>query len=168
VDIDRPSNNMVYQMEFYVDGGCRGNGTPSSIGAAAACLKLASGVWRFKTLWLPSQPSPTNQRAELHALILGQEWALEHYDELGTLNPLEVTIHSDSNYAVACMDEWRNNWVTNGWKNSHGGPVANRDLIEKAYDYDYRLHRIGNAAYVGIRREENAVAHGQCQQMLNG
>jgi hypothetical protein len=33
----------VYNMQFQVDGGCRGNGTPHSVGAAACCALQEDG-----------------------------------------------------------------------------------------------------------------------------
>ncbi|KAI3328833.1 hypothetical protein F4824DRAFT_506163 [Ustulina deusta] len=56
-------------MEFYVDGGCRGNGQPGVIGAAANS--------KWKSQHLPRYPTPTNQRAEITAIIIALEWTLE-------------------------------------------------------------------------------------------
>ena len=78
--------NMVYTMEIYVDGGCRGNGQPGSIGAAAAVFKLRSGNQQAWTKALPQYPPPTNQRAEITAIILALKQALEKLAELHT-NP---------------------------------------------------------------------------------
>ena len=52
---------------------------------------------------------------------------------------LNVTIHSDSKYAVSCMNVWIDKWTQNGWTNAQGEPVANRDLIEQASNLDDRL-----------------------------
>jgi ribonuclease HI len=38
---------------------------------------------------------------------------------------------SDSTYVVNCFrDRWWESWLTRGWRNSAGKPVANRDLWE--------------------------------------
>ena len=89
-------------MEFYVDGGCRGNGQPGSIAAAAACHMLRGGDYETKTVGLPSNPTPTNQRAEIQAIILALRWALRKYKELDSYPRLVVRIHSDSRYAIGC------------------------------------------------------------------
>jgi ribonuclease HI len=93
---------MVYIMEFYVDGGCRGNGQPGSIAAAAACLMLRNNMYQTRKVSLPSYPTPTNQRAEIQAIILALRWALEKYRELDSCPTLDVRIHSDSRYAIGC------------------------------------------------------------------
>ena len=82
-----PVANMVYTMEIYVDGGCRGNGYTGSIGAAADVFKLKWGRLDPWTKSLPRYyPEPTNQRAEIMAIILALDVALEKYRELDT-NP---------------------------------------------------------------------------------
>lgn len=45
--------------------------------------------------------------------------------------PCRVTIHSDSAYVVNCLTQkWYVKWQKNGWTNSKGEPVQNRDLWE--------------------------------------
>jgi len=158
---------MVYIMEIYVDGGCRGNGTPSSIGAAAAVLKLRFGRQNVWTKILPRQPPPTNQRAEIEAIILALEQALENYEELDTDPWLDIKIYSDSRYAVGCMTKWVYKWSRNGWMNAAGNEVANRDLIEKASDLDDRLREEGTVEYIWIPREKNQVADRYCNQVMD-
>jgi ribonuclease HI len=75
---------MVYTMEIYVDGGCRGNGKPGSIGAAAAVFKQKWGRQKTWTRSLPQYPAPTNQRAEITAIIIALQQALAKYHDLDT------------------------------------------------------------------------------------
>ncbi|KAI0486609.1 ribonuclease H1 [Xylaria cf. heliscus] len=159
---------MVYVMEFYVDGGCRGNGYAHSIGAAACCL-MGRGhrLIAQKSVPLPSFPSPTNQRAEITAIILALEWALQKYKELDAYPDLDVRIHSDSRYAIGCMDTWIYKWVRNGWVNSLGNEVANRDLIERASDLDDEVKELGSVSYVWVPRSDNQLADELCQEELN-
>src|ERR1700733_8506986 len=101
---------MVYIMKIYVDGGCRHNGKPHAIGAAAAVFKLR---WRRRKKWsmvLPRDPTPTNQRTEISAIILALEQALERYHGLRSEPRIKVTIYSDSQYAVGCMTKWVEKW----------------------------------------------------------
>lgn len=49
---------------------------------------------------------PTNQRADITAMIIALAWALEKYEELDTSPRLDVTIYSDSKYAIGCMNDW--------------------------------------------------------------
>ena len=95
---------MVYIIKIHVDGGCRANGQPGSIGAAAAAFKDASGRFHGETTEdLPSYTAPTNQRAEITSVILGLRMALKRYDQLHSDPWLDVTIYSDSAFAVYCM-----------------------------------------------------------------
>lgn len=158
---------MVYVMEIYVDGGCRGNGHPGSIGAAAAVFKKRYGGSESWTRSLPHTPTPTNQRAEITAIILALELALEKSDQLDTDPYLDVTIYSDSKYAVGCMNDWIYKWTRNGWVNAAGYEVANRDLIEEASDLDDRLKEIGDVQYIWIPREKNQLADECCNEDMD-
>lgn len=70
----------------------------------------------------------TNQRMELTA-------ALEFLRATSHLPPdTEIVMVLDSTYARDCLTVWIRNWLRNGWQNSKKQPVANRDLIEPAYE----------------------------------
>lgn len=61
--------------------------------------------------------------AVLHALL---HWRRQRED---------IEIISDSAYVVnGINDQWHEKWVRNGWRNSAGKPVANRDLWEEIID----------------------------------
>ncbi|KAI0423694.1 ribonuclease H-like domain-containing protein [Xylaria sp. FL1042] len=162
------TSTMVYVMEFYVDGGCRGNGRPWAVGAAACVLKTRSGSSISQTLRLPrDEDIPTNQRAEITAIIMALEWALEKYEELNSYPRLVLRIHSDSRYAIGCMDNWIYKWARNGWQNAAGYEVANRDLIEKASDLDDKVKELGSVDYIWVPRSENEEADELCNDMLD-
>jgi ribonuclease HI len=158
---------MVYIMEIYVDGGCRGNGQPGAIGAAAAIFKKKYGGYDAWTKSLPLYPPPTNQRAEITAIILALEQALEKFEELDTNPYLDVKIYSDSRYAIGCMTNWIYKWARNGWINAAGNEVANRDLIQEASDLDHRLKEEGGVEYIWIPREENQIADRLCNEDMD-
>jgi ribonuclease HI len=158
---------MVYIMEFYVDGGCRGNGSSWATGAAACVMMKKSPQYYSWTMRLPSDPTPTNQRAELTAIIMALELALDRYNELDGNPWLDVTIYSDSQYAVNCMNEWIYKWANNGWNNARGCEVANRDLIEEASNLDDKLKAEGKVKYVWIPREKNELADRLCNEELD-
>lgn len=63
----------------------------------------------------------TNQQMEMLAVVR----ALEHF--VGR----RVTICSDSAYVINCFEQkWYVRWRLNGWRNSKGEPVANREQWE--------------------------------------
>ncbi|KAF3193863.1 hypothetical protein TWF106_006802 [Orbilia oligospora] len=107
---------MVYIMEFKVDGACRGNGQPGSTAVAAACLFTRRGFYISKVKHLPpDNPVPTNQRAEILAIIMALKWALVRYSELSAGPYIDVRIKSDSEYAIKSMTTWIYKWIHNGW-----------------------------------------------------
>jgi ribonuclease HI len=116
---------------------------------------------------LPYYPPPTNQRAELTAIIIALEQALEKYDELDSCPRLKVKIFSDSKYAIGCMNEWIYKWTQNGWRNASGNEVANRDLIEDASDLDDRVKELGSVEYIWIPRAENEEADEACNRAMD-
>ncbi len=63
----------------------------------------------------------TNQRAELTAIFRALEIVPRNRD---------VTIVTDSRYAIDCVTSWYVNWRKNGWKTSTGKTVENKDLVE--------------------------------------
>ncbi|RMD43213.1 hypothetical protein DV735_g1976, partial [Chaetothyriales sp. CBS 134920] len=77
--------------------------------------------WRYRNVSEALKGSKqTNQRAELTAIQRALDIAPRHRD---------VTIYTDSKYAIDCSVKWSKNWVKNGWKNSQGRPVENKDVI---------------------------------------
>ncbi|KAI1849682.1 hypothetical protein JX266_004631 [Neoarthrinium moseri] len=111
--------------------------------------------------------TPTNQKAEIEAIILALEWATQRYEELDSSPNLLVKINSDSRYAVNCMNEWIAKWSRNGWQNSKGWDVANRDLLQRAADLDEVVKQYGTVQYIWIPREKNTLADRYCNDALN-
>ncbi|WP_206881222.1 ribonuclease HI [Alicyclobacillus mali (ex Roth et al. 2021)] len=104
---------------LYTDGACSGNPGP---GGWAAILQWKGHVKELSG----GEPETTNQRMELKAVIEGLK-ALKR--------PCDVIVHSDSAYVVNCFKQgWYVNWRKNGWMNSKGEPVQNRDLWEELLD----------------------------------
>ncbi|KAL9106202.1 MAG: hypothetical protein Q9227_008735 [Pyrenula ochraceoflavens] len=64
----------------------------------------------------------TNQRAELTAILRALEIAPRHRD---------VTIFTDSRYAIDCVTNWYKNWEKNGWVTAAKKPVENKELVQE-------------------------------------
>ena len=88
-------------------------------------------------------------------MILALQHALAEYDRLHSAPIMKVTIYTDSKYAQGCMSTWMHQWAENGWRNSRGGKVANRDLIREASELDDAVRKLGKVKYVWIPRSEN-------------
>lgn len=163
--------NMVYKMIFHVDGGCRRNGQGYNVLGAAAAVWQGRYSSKYRTTEVPSadycKQEPTSQRAELEAVIMALEWALERYNRLNGCPRVRVRIHSDSQYAVNCMTTWIYEWANNEWLNARGCEIANRDLIEQASALDDQVQELGSVRYVWIPREQNQLADQFCNEKLD-
>jgi ribonuclease HI len=103
------------EIVIYTDGACSRNPGP---GGWAAVLKYGEHMKEISG----GEKNTTNQRMEMRAVIE----ALRVLKE-----PCAVIIHSDSAYVVNCFKQkWHVNWQKNGWRNSKGETVSNRDLWE--------------------------------------
>ena len=56
------------------------------------------------------------------------------------------------------MTEWYEKWQENGFINSNGYEVANRDLIEEALDKDSDIRDHGSVRWEWIPRSDNTEA----------
>jgi ribonuclease HI len=116
---------------------------------------------------LPSYPAPTNQSAEITAIIIALEEALDRFSRLRYTPRLNVRIHSNSKYAIGCMTEWIHKWLKNGWRNAAGKAVAYRDLIEEALELEERLIESDKVKYVWVPRAENLDADAECNRVMD-
>ena len=159
---------MVLIMKFYVDGACRGNGQPGAIGAAAAARRYNDGSVSYRTRQLDDDDyNATSQRAEILAIILALEWAMDEYENTYNSPYIDITIHSDSRYAVNCMTKWIPKWLENNWTTSAGGRVANRDLLEEAVEAQSRVLNVGDVEYEWVPRNKVYDADEKCNDVLD-
>ncbi|CAG83948.1 YALI0A12683p [Yarrowia lipolytica CLIB122] len=86
-------------------------------------------------------PIQTSQRAVLAAI-------LKAYEAIATMNNgLQYEIYTESTYAIDCLTKWHQMWQNNGWVNSDGDPVSNKDLIESIL----AIKESGSCANVSLR-----------------
>lgn len=101
---------MPELLKIWTDGSCFPN--PGAGGWAWICQDGRQGSGR-------REPT-TNQRMELLAAIEGIRSNLSR--------PGQIVVISDSQYVVRGATLWYKGWLSNGWRNSQGKPVANVDL----------------------------------------
>jgi ribonuclease HI len=163
---------MGYYMSFKVDGACSNNGTPLARGATAAVRFHQNGHTSHRTRRLPNHEATdynnvTSARAELTALIMALEWAVQGIAKLHSSPTVTVAIRGDSEYAVKSMRDWISGWMANGWKTADGGPVANRDLMERAWDLEQQVVKSrGEVRYIWIPRHRNKLADKLAKKVL--
>ena len=104
------------QPVYTIDWTARGAPPPSK-----RTRKLTN--WRYRNVSEALKGSKqTNQRAELTAIQRALDIAPRHRD---------VTIYTDSKYAIDCVTNWYRAWQRNGWVNAKGKSVENRDLVKE-------------------------------------
>lgn len=100
-------------LEVWTDGGCDPNPGPGGWGWVTNEDTAREGHG--------GHPDTTNNRMEIQAVI----------EALTTINERPIVVHSDSKYVVdTIVKRWYVGWNRNGWKNSQGKSVKNRDLWE--------------------------------------
>ncbi len=108
---------------IYTDG----SGGYAPYGGRGIC-GYAAVVWfsdnTIRTLG-GTETHSTHQRAELLALITALKYLIKHSQQSQIRSP----IFSDSKYAIDAMNHnWINKWNHNGWLNTKGNPIDDRDL----------------------------------------
>jgi ribonuclease HI len=95
--------------------------------------------WRYRNVSEALKGSKqTNQRAELTAILRALDIAPRHR---------EVTIYTDSKYSIDCVTNWYRNWEKNGWVNSKGKPVENKDLVADIRERIVEREQLGKVTY---------------------
>lgn len=129
-------------LRIYTDGSSLKNG--GALASAGIGVYFGPGDTRFVLFRLtPLMPSidirnpsrnvseplrgnrQTNQRAELTAILRALDIAPRHRD---------ITIVTDSQYAINCVTVWFISWRRNNWMTASKKPVENRDLVESILD----------------------------------
>jgi ribonuclease HI len=134
------------KVTIYTDGACSGNPGPGGYGALlifGTITKEISG----------SEPHTTNNRMELLAIVE----ALKILEER-----TEVTLYSDSAYAVNCINQkWYQKWRANGWLTSKKQPVENKDLWEKIL----QLLTKHNVTFMKVKGHSDNIYNNRCDQL---
>jgi ribonuclease HI len=104
-------------IEIWTDGSSSNNKTRCA--GWASILKYKNHV---REHWGGFEPDTTNQQTEVYSVLYGLK-------EIKTTD-IPIKVHSDSAYLINCMKEdWVNKkWKMNGWINSQGQPVSNKQL----------------------------------------
>jgi len=107
------------QSGVFTDGASEGNPGPGGWGAV---LVVDGQVVKQD---YGSEAHTTNNRMELTAMITGLEM-LPH--------DAEIDVYSDSQLIVNILTQWAEGWKERGWKKKSPGPIANLELVKRAYE----------------------------------
>lgn len=134
------------EVTIYTDGACSGNPGP---GGWAAILFYGEHRKELSG----GEEETTNQRMELKAAIEGLQALKE---------PCKVKLYSDSAYLVNCFQQgWYKSWQKNGWKNSKGKPVENKDLWERLLD----LNEQHQVEFIKVKGHADDPWNNRCDQL---
>ncbi|KAF4256635.1 hypothetical protein CNMCM8714_003454 [Aspergillus fumigatus] len=106
-------------LRIYTDGSALKNGRDTA--AAGVGVFFGPGDTSRNVSEPLRGDRQTNQRAELTAILRALDIAPRHRD---------VTIFTDSRYAIDCVTVWFVKWRKNNWLTADQKPVENKDLIE--------------------------------------
>ncbi|KAJ7236238.1 ribonuclease H-like domain-containing protein [Mycena rebaudengoi] len=153
---------MGYHLHVWVDGACRRNGRSDAVGGVGVWFPRFPDGNRSCSLSQLDNIHPTNQRAELYAIIVALRVAHEKQLSLVCASSFTLHLNSDSRYAVDCMTAWLDN---GGWINAKGLEVCNKDLIQEAAELVHDIERDGgNVNFCWIPRGDNSEADNLANQ----
>lgn len=140
---------MSETIDIYTDGACKGNPGPGGWGAL---LKWGG----YERELFGGEAATTNNRMELMAVI----------EALRALKrPMDVVVHTDSQYVHKGITEWMRNWKARGWKTTDRKPVKNVDLWQQL-DTLVSAHRVrwqwvrGHSGHPGNERADELANRG--------
>lgn len=106
------------QTGVFTDGASEGNPGPGGWGA----VLVVDGQVVAEDYG--SDAHTTNNRMELTAMIAG----------LGMLPAdTETDVYTDSQLVVNILTKWAAGWEAKGWKKKSPGPIANLELVQRAF-----------------------------------
>ena len=107
-------------LRFYTDGACSGNGKEDACGGWGVVACLPKKQVRISG----GERATTNNRMELTAVLKALLWYTKQDFEADS-----IEIYSDSSYVVNAINQnWLYFWKNNGFVNSKGEEVKNKDL----------------------------------------
>ena len=114
-------SDVIY---MYTDGSCIHNGKKNAYGG----IGVYFGENDTRNISLPFNNKPTNQRAELYAVIKGLKTIQ------ADLHAKTVYVYTDSDYLIKCMTNYVKTWVKNDWHKKDGTIIANKEYICELYN----------------------------------
>jgi ribonuclease HI len=107
------------QTGVFTDGSSEGNPGPGGWGA----VLVVNG--QVVAQDYGAEAHTTNNRMELTAMIAGLEM-------IPADTPIDV--YTDSELIVNILTKWAAGWRARGWKKKSSGPIANLELVKRAYE----------------------------------
>lgn len=117
-------------MVVYIDGACRGNGTPSARASYGVFFGPNSPHNAYGLL--ASNLPQTSTRAEIESFIQALDIVRRITDADYGLS--KIIIATDSIFLVNAMTEWVQTWIENDGIGSNGQKVAHFDVLKSLHE----------------------------------
>ena len=140
---------------IYTDGACKNNGSKNAKAGIGIHFSKKNKI-EFNDVSEPFPDKPTNQRAELSAILE----ALRLTKELSQ----KIIIYTDSEYSINCIERWFASWV----KQNKLDEKKNIDLIQPAHLY-YRHLRVEFRhinSHTGLK-DEHSLGNEEADRLAN-
>lgn len=138
------------KVKIYTDGACSQKASSTGKGGYGSILIFENGE---EHEYSGFEVETTNNRMEMMAAIVALESLVE---------PFEVELYSDSAYLVECfIQKWFEKWFRNGWTNSSGKPVANKDLWIRLMK-SFKIHKI---KFIKVKGHANDEYNNKCDEL---
>lgn len=127
-DLKINQEKIIIKDRLYIfsDGNCKNNGKKHAKGGYSVYFGDILPYLNFNKTRLILK-NPSNNVAELSGIKQIYKTIYQNQDYFKDLDNIICT---DSQYSINCVDKWSDNWIKNGWKNSKGELVKNKELIE--------------------------------------
>ncbi|GMG18979.1 unnamed protein product [Ambrosiozyma monospora] len=132
----QPVQKPVQKATVYTDGSSKNNQC-KNLGKAGYGVYFGDGDKRNISAPMKGK-NQTSQAAELKAI----DKAMDHVVSDGSNK--KYTIATDSQNSIDCIRMGGDRWQNNGWKNSQGKPVQNREVIQSILDKKEMVNRSYN------------------------
>ncbi len=134
------------KVVIYTDGACSGNPGPGGWGTILMYEENKKEISGGKK-------DTTNNVMEITAVIEGLK--LLKY-------PCDVEIYSDSAYVVNAFNQnWITGWKRNGWRNSKGENVKNRELWEELEE----LRKAHKVKFIKVKGHSDNKYNNRCDEL---
>ena len=115
----------------YTDGSCLNNGKKNAIGAIGIYFS-DNDTDNLGQVIDNDGNKITNQTMELLACVQALK-IIGDKIKRNEINTKLIYVYTDSTYIINSMTKWYQKWEKNGWKNTKGKDVENKELIQLLY-----------------------------------
>lgn len=144
-----------FDVHFYVDGACRGNGKQDAIGGWGVYSK------ELGVELCGGEPNTTNNRMELTAAIKSLDYILTAHAITLASGMHHYTIFTDSNYVKQGITEWIYGWKRREWVN-----VKNAELWQALDELQTRIG-VENITWQWVKGHSVSEGNNKADELAN-